>query len=512
MPIQMNEEAQKYKDLGNQSFKKKNYEEAIQFYKQAIDICPDETSLYTNSAACLLQLSKYEDAIYMSEKAIKVDPKFIKGYFRLGQSYLALGKLYEAKREYEKGLKMSPKEPTLLSEIQKIEKIEKHIQNVKHYKEKELFDNALAEIEYALLLSPQSIPFQLEKSEILIDLKKYSEASKVSGNILKSVQPNNSDAMFIRGKALFYQGMSKESSHLLLTALQYDPDNIKCLKFRKKIQEIEKLKKEGNDLFQNNSLKEAYDKYTDAIKIDPNASSLNSQIYCNRSAVAMKMNDYKLAAKDASTAIDLNPEYVKAYIRRAAAYEKLENYQEAVYDLNKAKELDPENRNVNSNLKDLQKKAKSAKRKDYYKILGISKDASEEEISKAYKKGCAMNHPDRFVDEDEKKEATLRFQDIGEANEVLSDPKKRRQYDSGADLNDINSGGGGNPFGGMDGVDISDIFSMFGGGMGGGMGGGNPFGGGMGGGMGGGFHSFSFGGDGGGFQRSSSSRRGRKRY
>ena len=452
----------------------------------------------------------------MSEKAIQLDPKFIKvkkksfltfcnifeGYFRLGQSYLALGKLYEAKREYEKGLKMSPKETTLLNEIQKIEKIEKHIENVKHYKNKELFDNALAEIEYALILSPQSIPFQLEKSEILIELKKYKEAAKLSGNILKTVQPNNSDAMFIRGKALFYQGMSKESSHLLLTALQFDPDNLKCLQFRKKIKEIEKLKEEGNELFQKGNLKESYEKYTDAIKIDPNASSLNSQIYCNRSAVAMKMNDFKLAQKDASIAIDLNPDYVKAYIRRAAAYEKLENFQEAVYDLNKAKELDPENRNVNSNLKELQKKAKKAKRKDYYKILGIEKDADEDQISKAYKKGCAMNHPDRFVDEEEKKEATLRFQDIGEANEILSDPKKRRQYDSGADLNDINSGmGGGGGFSGMDGVDINDLFSMFGGGGGGGMGGG---------GMPGGF-SFSFGGPGGGMG-GNSRQRGRKRY
>jgi DnaJ homolog subfamily C member 7 len=384
----------------------------------------------------------------------------------------------------------------LKAEVEKIKKIQKHIEDVQFYKNKSLFDNALSEIENALILSPQSIPFQLEKAEILIELRKYSEAAKISGDILKNVNSNNSDAMYVRGKAFFYQGLSSESSSLLLTALQYDPDNLKCLQFRKKVQMIENLKKEGNELFQKGSLKEAYEKYTEAINVDALASSVNSQIYCNRSAVAMKMGDYKLAEKDATTAIDLNPQYTKAYQRRAAAYEKQEKYQESVYDLNKAKELDP-SANVDSQLRDLQKKAKQQKRKDYYKILGIEKNATQEEIEKAYKKGCALNHPDRFVDDDEKKEATNKFQDIGEAYSILGDENKRKQFDRGADLNDINSGMGGFP-GGMGGVDINDLFSMFGGG---GMGGG-----------GGGF-SFDFGGHGG-HRSSGSSRKGgnRKRY
>lgn len=63
---------------------------------------------------------------------------------------------------------------------------------------------------------------------------------------------------------------------------------------------------------------------------------------------------------------------------------------------------------------------------DYYKILGISKSASEDEIKKAYRKLARKYHPDLNPNDNE---AHKRFQQVNEANEVLSDPEKRKKYD-----------------------------------------------------------------------------------
>lgn len=63
---------------------------------------------------------------------------------------------------------------------------------------------------------------------------------------------------------------------------------------------------------------------------------------------------------------------------------------------------------------------------DYYKILGIDKSASEDDIKKAYRKLARKHHPDLNPNN---KEANLKFQQINEANEVLSDPEKRKKYD-----------------------------------------------------------------------------------
>lgn len=69
--------------------------------------------------------------------------------------------------------------------------------------------------------------------------------------------------------------------------------------------------------------------------------------------------------------------------------------------------------------------------KDYYEILGVNKNATDEEIKKAYRKLAAKWHPDRWVNasEQEKKTAEEKIKEINEANSVLSDPEKRKNYD-----------------------------------------------------------------------------------
>merc|ERR1712168_839550 len=107
---------------------------------------------------------------------------------------------------------------------------------------------------------------------------------------------------------------------------------------------------------------------------------------------------------------------------------------------------------------------KKSKRKDYYKILGVDKNANEEEIKKAYRKRAMVHHPDRHsgATEAEKRDHEQKFKEVGEAYAILSDEKKRRMYDSGQDLD----GGEGH---GFHDVDPNSIFQAFfgGGGMGG---------------------------------------------
>jgi curved DNA-binding protein len=88
--------------------------------------------------------------------------------------------------------------------------------------------------------------------------------------------------------------------------------------------------------------------------------------------------------------------------------------------------------------------------KDYYKILGVDKKASVDEIKKAYRKLAMKYHPDRNPDD---KSAEEKFKEISEAHEVLSDPEKRKRYDQlGSNWKQYQTGG----------QDFGDIFSQFG--------------------------------------------------
>ncbi len=104
-------------------------------------------------------------------------------------------------------------------------------------------------------------------------------------------------------------------------------------------------------------------------------------------------------------------------------------------------------------------------KEDYYKILGIARTASEVEIKKSYRRLAMKYHPDR--NKDNSAEAEIKFKEIKEAYEVLSDPKKRSAYDQFGHAGVDNSFGGAGGFSGAE--SFSDIFGdvfgdIFGGG------------------------------------------------
>lgn len=97
--------------------------------------------------------------------------------------------------------------------------------------------------------------------------------------------------------------------------------------------------------------------------------------------------------------------------------------------------------------------------KSFYEILGVDKNATPEQIKKAYRKAAIKWHPDKFTNkpESERKEAEEMFKQLTEANEVLSDPDKRSRYDQYGDNWDKVDNG----WGGSAGFDMGDIFGSF---------------------------------------------------
>ena len=94
-------------------------------------------------------------------------------------------------------------------------------------------------------------------------------------------------------------------------------------------------------------------------------------------------------------------------------------------------------------------------KKDYYEILGVGRGASADEIKKAYRKLTRKYHPDANQGDSE---AEKKYKEINEANEVLSDPQKRAQYDQFGYVGDMPPGGDFGGFGGFGGADFGDLF------------------------------------------------------
>ncbi|KAJ3865964.1 hypothetical protein EV359DRAFT_72110 [Lentinula novae-zelandiae] len=138
------------------------------------------------------------------------------------------------------------------------------------------------------------------------------------------------------------------------------------------------------------------------------------------------------------------------------------NWDEAIRLLEKAFEASGRsNRDIHSKLNQAKKKVKQRRRKDYYKVLGVDRNADDRTIKKAFRRAAKSAHPDKGGSE-------AKMAAVNEAYEVLLDPELRARFDAGEDPNDP-SGGGGHPFpGGAGGNPFAHFFQQSGGGFPGG--------------------------------------------
>lgn len=91
----------------------------------------------------------------------------------------------------------------------------------------------------------------------------------------------------------------------------------------------------------------------------------------------------------------LDPSYTKARKTKAKALGESGNWDEAVKELKAIAEANPSEPNIAKEVRNAEMELKKSKRKDYYKILGIEKDANDNEIKKAYRKLAIVHHPDK---------------------------------------------------------------------------------------------------------------------
>ncbi len=166
-----------------------------------------------------------------------------------------------------------------------------------------------------------------------------------------------------------------------------------------------------------------------------------------------------------SELLQLSPDDVDALLGLAEVHMKKDEFSDAVKLLEKAFEASGRSRrDVHTKLQRAQKMLKQSLRKDYYKVLGVARDASPTEIKKAFRKQAKFAHPDKGGSEE-------KMAQLNEAYEVLSNPELRERFDNGDDPNDLE---GNNGFG-SSGHPFAQFFQQSGGGSHGFPGGGFQF-------------------------------------
>jgi len=236
------------------------------------------------------------------------------------------------------------------------------------------------------------------------------------------------------------------------------------MQLRKRVKDVERLKEEGNLAFKSGRLEEAVALYGEALERvgespeEGKGGPIRATLLANRATALMKLDRNEDALEDTNASLNLVPTSFKALRTRARINLNLEKFDQSVADFKSAIEqarLDGDDAAVKALRADLKKAEadlKRSKTKDYYKILEVSRDCTEVEIKKAYRKGSLTHHPDKGGDEE-------KFKLVAEAYAVLSDPQRRERYDAGEDEDGMDSGMGG--MGGMSPMDVAELFAQF---------------------------------------------------
>lgn len=484
------EDAETFKAAGNKYYKNKEYKKAIEEYTKAVEAQPSSATYLSNRAAAYISAGQFINALEDCTRADELDPGNPKILLRLARIYTSLGRPQDAVSTFER---IQP--PASAKDMAPAKAMLKFIGDAEDALKSgstgsmALYALDQAEKSLGIGVSPPR-KWQLMRGEAYLkmgNVNALGDAQNVAMNLLRN---NNQDpeALVLRGRALYAQGDNEKAIQHFRQAISCDPDYRDAVKYLRLVQKLDRLKAEGNTDFKAKRYQDAVDKYTAALEVDPTNKGTNSKLFRNRAVALVQMKDYTAAIADCERAIALDPSYLAARKTKANALGQSGNWEEAAREYKALQEADPSDPTLAKEVRKAELELKKSKRKDYYKILGVEKDADENAIKKAYRKQAIVHHPDKNPDDEH---AAERFKDIGEAYETLSDPGKRARYDNGDDLIDPMEGfGGGGMGGGGMSIDPEILMQMFGAQMGGGGRGGAQF------------HSFGGGGmPGGGRQR-----------
>lgn len=383
---------------------------------------PESATYLSNRAAAYMSNGQYGPALDDCQRAVDMDSTNGKYLLRLARIYTSLGRPEEALLTFGR---ISP--PPSAKDMAAAKEMKHHVKAAQDALDTGTSGSmTLHGLDMAeRLLGPGAIKprkWQLMRGNAYLKMggvNSLGEAQNVAMSLLRQ-NSQDPEALVLRGRALYSQGENDKAISHFKQALACDPDFRDAVKWLRTVQKLDRMKEEGNREFKARRWQAAFEKYSSALEVDPTNRGINSKLLQNRAQVRIKLKQYNEAIADCERAVSLDSTYTKARKTKANALGQAERWEDAVREWKSIQEIDPEDRTIMSEIRKAELELKKSQRKDYYKILSVSKDADGVTIKKAYRKLAVVHHPDKNPDDEQAEE---RFKDIGEAYETLSDPQ-----------------------------------------------------------------------------------------
>ncbi|KAI8984828.1 hypothetical protein BD414DRAFT_441668 [Trametes punicea] len=470
------------------------FNDAAKAYSEAIEQSPADYLLYYKRATAYYSLGRHPAALADFDKVLSLtNDTFDKANLMKARIYAKEGKFAEARdalRKYTTKVKGDQASQEVMMAITEGELASKKIAQAIRAK---LWQACVEAASMALSTASHSVKLRQQRADCSIAAGDIEGAVADLSRLAQLSTPTTSVWMKMArlGYFLFpYNSPTDPQSPAMSTlkqCLHYDPDSPQCLSlhrlikaFDKSFQNLDKLlqaedwrgvvklllgpDESGVDGFAA-QFEAALAEHTarEVLDVHPQIPIPDAKRASPRRAVILrslcrayvKLNRAKKGEQWCSALLEMNgmENDADGLIGRAEALMAKEEWEEAVRMLERAFEATGRsNREIHQKLQKAQRLLKQSKQKDYYKVLGVPRDADTKTIKKAYRKAVMTAHPDKGGSE-------AKMAAVNEAYEVLSDPELRQRYDNGDDPNDPMSQQGGHPFhGGFPGREFAQFF------------------------------------------------------
>ncbi|OAV89858.1 hypothetical protein PTTG_08151 [Puccinia triticina 1-1 BBBD Race 1] len=355
-------------------------------------------------------------------------PPTPKNILRLVRCHLPLGQLYHARQALKQLLEHAPESPDARKEDRRLAKLDTILNTLRRDRERQDWSMLLIgldRLQKELDAGPlKAKDWLVWKAEALCGQKKWDEAKAICNELVRAC-PSDPEGLYCRAKVMYSQGNLTATVSHCQEAMRCDPDLANARTLLRQARTIESLKEAGNTAFKAADYKTAIDKYLEAGSVDPANESLAITLDSNRAQALLKSALFPEAIDLCCKILRTDKNHFKALRTRARARKAHNELRPALADFENAAKIAPtpkEKSEILNDIKNTKILIARGKYVDHYKVLGVSRNASDDEIKKAFRKQSLIHHPDKGGNEE-------KFKEVNESYTVLQDAQARRRFD-----------------------------------------------------------------------------------
>uniref|UniRef100_A0A182MCG3 J domain-containing protein n=1 Tax=Anopheles culicifacies TaxID=139723 RepID=A0A182MCG3_9DIPT len=440
-------EIDRHLEIGRDFLARGQLSDALTHYHAAVEGDPNNYLTYFKRGTVYFALGKAKFAISDFSRVLELKPDFTAARAQRGSVYLRMGDFENAEMDLMVVLRMDPHNPEANMHFSRIGPARDQWVLCVDLMERGDFNTAIALLTQLLEVCPWSVPIRESRAQMYLRIGDRMAAVSDFRSVNRLSQ-DSTDGYYQLARILYDIGDSGAALKEIRECLKLDPEHKDCFPLYKKIKKVDKVYVDAQQAQEEQRYADCIAGGEKLVKLEPDVPMIvynGKQLLCS---CLVKEEEFTDAVVRCREALDIYPD-PEVMCDRAEALIGAEMYDEAIAQYREALEINDNLQRAKDGIEHAQRVQKQAERRDYYKILGVKRTATKQEIVKAYRKAAQKWHPDNFQG-DQKKMAEKKFIDVAAAKEVLTDPEKRRQFDAGQDPLDPEAGrngfGGGNPF------------------------------------------------------------------